>query len=269
MSPVAFTDTSYRRQQTFADTESNGMTCIRILIPLLMVSTCFAQRFPIGTVVPVMLDTKLAAAKDRPGKEIKGRVMQEVLLPDGGRIKKLTRITGHVVSVSAPESAEPIIVLKFDALLDNGDAIPVRLGVLAVASAASVWEAQSPVGASSNVDPTSQWVTRQVGGDIVKRGLGKVFSANGPSGTWVEGSSVVIRLTPNVFAGCTGGPGYDWEQAVWIFSSTACGTYGLRGVTIKSSGQVPPTGEIQLKSTQKNLEIRGGSGWLLIGVTEP
>jgi hypothetical protein len=215
------------------------------------------------------LITRFAAAKDKPGKEIRGRVMREELLPDGGRIKKLTKITGHVVSVSEPESAEPIIVMKFDALLDNRDAIPVRLGLLAVASAASVWEAQSPVGASSNVDPTTQSVTRRVGGDIVKRGLGKVFSANGLSGTWVEGSSVVVRLTPNALAGCAEGPGYDWEQAVWIFSSAACGTYGLRGATTKSSGRVPPTGEIQLKSTQKNLEIRGGSGWRLIRIAEP
>jgi len=58
-------------------------------------------------------------------------------------------------------------------------------------------------------------------------------------------------------------PGYDREQSVWIFSSAACGTYGLPNVRIASSGLVAPVGEISLTSS-RNVDIRGGSGWLLI-----
>lgn len=35
--------------------------------------------------------------------------------------------------------------------------------------------------------PNTQWVTRQVGGDLVRRGWGKVFSASGVEGKKVSG----------------------------------------------------------------------------------
>ena len=85
----------------------------------------------------------------------------------------------------------------------------------------------------------------------------------GAEGRWIGGSSVAIKLTPNASAGCSGGPGYDREQAVWIFSSAACGTNGLPDVRITSGGGSDPIGEIGLRS-KGNINIRGGSGWLLI-----
>src|SRR5215472_6702525 len=100
-----------------------------------------------------------------------------------------------------------------------------------------VAQAQIPINSSSDRDPVSQWVTRQVGGDVVNRGRGKAASKSGAVGTWVEGSSVLMKLTPNRDAGCPGdGPGYDREQAVWIFSSAACGVYGVTNLEIASSG---------------------------------
>jgi hypothetical protein len=55
---------------------------------------------------------------------------------------------------------------------------------------------------------------------------------------------------------------------VWVFSTAACGTYGLSNVKIASSGRTTPLGEVVLQST-KNISIRGGSGWLLIAVGQP
>ncbi len=111
----------------------------------------------------------------------------------------------------------------------------------------------------------SGWVTRQVGGDVVSRSQRKVGTPGGLTGTWIEDSSVIIRLTPNADAGCPGGAGYDRPQAVWIFSSSACGTYDLGNARIASSGATPPLGNVSI-SSDRNLQIRGGSGWLLITV---
>jgi hypothetical protein len=72
-----------------------------------------------------------------------------------------------------------------------------------------------------------------------------------------------MKLTPKADAGCTGGPGYDHEQSLWVFSSAACGTYGLSNAKIASSGLTKPIGEISL-SSDRNINIRSGSGWLLI-----
>ena len=77
----------------------------------------------------------------------------------------------------------------------------------------------------------------------------------------------MIKLTPNPAAGCPSGPGYDREQAVWIFSSAACGTYGMNDVKVAGSGGTPPLGEIVLTSN-RSVGIRGGSGWMLIVVAE-
>ena len=191
--------------------------------------------------------------------------MQDVPLPGGGRVGNGSRVFGHIVSATKTGPSGASMVLKFDSIEDHGRTIKLTAALLAVASTASVADAQIPIEANSDLDPVSQWVTRQVGGDVVNRGRGKVASHDDIVGRWVEGSGVLVRLTPNPKAGCPTGPGYDREQAVWIFSSAACGAYGLNDLKIASSGLTPPLGEIVLKADRK-IAIRGGSGWLLIVV---
>jgi hypothetical protein len=129
----------------------------------------------------------------------------------------------------------------------------------------SVAQAQSPINSNPDMQSASGWVTRQVGGDVVSRSQRKVGTPGGLTGIWLEDSSVIIKLTPNADAGCPGGPGYDRPQAVWIFSSSACGTYELGNARIASSGAAPPLGNVSI-SSDRNLQIRGGSGWLLMTV---
>lgn len=242
------------------------MNSIPFAIALLLLPAAPSHKVPAGTVVPVMLSSSLNAAKDKPDKEIEGRIMQEVPLPSGRRIREGARILGHTVDVRKGPSGFSMVV-KFTAIRSEGRMIPVTVGLLALASMTSVSDAQLPISANSDKDPDTQWVTRQVGGDVVRRGWGKAYSPDGMIGQWVGGSSVLMKLTPNVAAGCSGGLGYDLPQAVWIFSSAACGTYGLPNVKIASSGVIRPLGEIGLSSA-RNIEIRGGSGWLLITAGE-
>lgn len=243
------------------------MLCIRLATGLLFSAMALAQELPAGTVVPVMLNSDLNAKKDDAGKKIEGNVMQEVPLSSGGEISKGARITGHVVSVTKSGSSGSNIVVKFDAIQDRGRTIPLTAALLALASMTSVSEAQSPINnVGSGKDASDLWVTRQVGGDIVNREQHKVGSSNGLVGTWLEGSSVLAKLTPNPDEGCPEGPGHKSVQAVWIFSSAACGTYGLNDVVIASSGAASPLGEITLGSSQ-NVAVHGGSGWMLITVS--
>ena len=239
------------------------MIVIGVAIALLLLPVLPSQEVPVGTVIPVMLRTSLNASKDKPEKRIEGRVMQDVPLPSGLKIREGARILGHAANVMTGSS----IVVKFDAIQNDGHMIPLTTGLLAVASMTSVHDAQLPISLNSDVVPETQWATRQVGGDLVRRGWGKVLSSDGSVGRWVGGSSVLAMLTPNPKAGCSGGPGYEREQALWIFSSAACGAYGLRYLRIASSGVMPPLGEIVLTSS-RNVNIRGGSGWLLIVAKE-
>ena len=242
------------------------MSLTQFAIALLLLPVTASDRIPAGTVIPVMLSSSLNAAKDKPDTRIEGRVMQEILLPSGIKIREGARIVGHTVNVTKTASGSTVVV-KFNTIQNEGRTIRVTTGLLALASMASVSDARLPVSANSDLGPDTQWTTRQVGGDVVKRGWGKVFASGGLEGRWVGGSSVVIKLTPNAEAGCSDGPGYDREQAMWIFSSAACGAYGLGELKITSSGAAPPVGEISL-SSNRNINIRGGSGWLLIVVEE-
>jgi hypothetical protein len=223
-----------------------------------------AQELPAGTVVPIMLSTGLNAEKDKSEKKIEGKVMQDVPLPKGGKIRKGSRITGHVVSVAKGPPGFRLVV-KFDTIRDEGRTVRLKAALLALASMGSVADAQVPVSLNTDITPKDQWSTRQVGGDTVSRSVGKVASHDGIVGTWLYGTSVLARITPNEDAGCPIGPGYDQDQAVWVFSSGACGIYGLRNITIVASGRLPPFGEIAFASRDR-IEIRGGSGWLLIAI---
>src|SRR3974390_656632 len=219
------------------------------------------QNIPPGTAVPIQIKTGLNAEADSGGEKNGGRVMQDVPLPNGGKIKEKSSITGHIVRVTKPGPSGSSMFVSFDAIENDGHETHITASLLAVASYVDISEAQSPINPTSNMDSTSQWTTRQVGGDVVRRGWGKAGSPGGVMGKWIKGTAVVIRLTPDPKAGCPGGgPGYEIEQAVWVFSSAACGTYGLSDLTIAHSGATSPVGQIELKS-RKNLVIRSGSGW--------
>jgi hypothetical protein len=243
------------------------MNPIRFAFALLILAVIPSQDIPAGTVIPIMLHSSLNAAKDRVGKKIEGRIMQDVRTASGRTIREGSRMIGHVVHVTPPESSASSMVVKFEALEQEGRTTALTTSLLAVASTASVRDAQLPITANSDTDPVSQWVTRQVGGDVVRRGQRRVASHDGVLGTWVGGSSVLIKLTPNPKAGCSEGPGYDREQAVWIFSSAACGAYGLN-LKIARTGATPPLGEIEITS-RRNVDIGDGSAWLLTVVAEP
>ena len=107
----------------------------------------------------------------------------------------------------------------------------------------------------------NQWVMRQVGGDIVNRGRGVVASSNAIVGRW-DGAAWG-RLTPGTDGDCPATDGDVSEQALWVFSTSACGLYGFRDLKLVHAGRTDPVGQIALES-DKNLHVGGGSGWFLL-----
>ncbi len=211
--------------------------------------------------IPVVVNSELNVKKDKVGQKIEGRLMQEILLPSGTEIKSGSRIKGHIVEVNRITDGGSRIAVRFDELTDHGRTIPLAVSLRALASFESVHEASLPVGASSNYESSYQWVTKQVGGDVVNRERGVVGSSAGVVGRW--SGAVWAKLTPAPKAGCPAEDGNDREQPLWVFSSSACGVYGLPDVKLAHAGRTEPVGLIMLES-QKDLVIRGGSGWLLL-----
>ncbi len=231
------------------------------------VSTAAAQSIPSGTVLPVMVSSTLDARRDKPGHAIMGKIMQDVPLPDGQIIPRGTKIEGHIESVRPVSSVGPSqLALKFDQLEVKGGRIPISSHLRALASINEVYAAKLPTNAIDDYGTSpSDWNTVQIGGAGVYRGNGDVVEYGRTVGRATDYGAVTARLIAAPDRGCLGAS--DQEQAMWKFSPSACGTYGLSDLRIIPPAQASSGGEILLQSS-RDIRIAGGSGWLL-RVDEP
>ncbi len=222
------------------------------------------QVLPVGTALPVMMGSGVEAKSAKVGQKIEGHLMQDVPISTGFTLKKGAKVIGKVIAVKAPKS----ITVEFTQLQDGHQTIPLNVSLRALASSAEVFQAAVPVGASTS-EASDDWVTQQVGGDFVFRGRGYISSPQGKVGRW-DGKGVWGRLDPG--ADCSDADINKDEQSLWVFSTDACGVYGYeKKLTITHDGHSEPLGQITLESTAKNLEVRGGSGWMLLvnGASKP
>ena len=83
-----------------------NMLLSQMVAVLAMACSLFAEEeIPNGTAVPIQLSTGLNARKDRAGKQLSGRVMQDVALPTGEKIKSGSRVLGHILQITRRGSA--------------------------------------------------------------------------------------------------------------------------------------------------------------------
>ncbi len=225
-----------------------------------------AQQIPPGTVLPVMLNSSLDAKKDKPGRKVSARVMQDVRLPDGTKIPAGSHIVGQILRVTGPTANSPSqLALKLDQLYSRGRSVPLTTSLRAIASMTDIFEAQLPTGTFDDYGTTiADWTTIQVGGEAVYRGNGRVVSPdNRVVGSATVGGDVTAKPTAVPDRGCRGSiEGNDRAQSLWLFSTSACGAYGFRDLKIVHAGRTSPVGEIVLESPS-NVQVRGGSGLLL------
>ncbi len=216
---------------------------------------------PPETALPVMLGSNLNAKGAKPGQKFEGKVMQDVPVANDWVIRRGSRVTGHVIRAS--KSATSLtLMLKFDQLEDRGQRLPLNVSLRALAAMMSVANAQSPANVASDYMSQNEWVTEQVGGDVVNRGRGIVGAPGGTIvGKWT-GNGAYGKFTSPLNGTCVADR-VDVVQALWVFSTSACGAYGLEGVSIAKNGAADPVGEIVLKF-EKDSRIRGGSGWMLV-----
>jgi hypothetical protein len=219
---------------------------------------------PAGIILPVRLNNSISSRKGKPGQAVTVRIMQNVPLPDRGRIHEGARVVGHIVSVEAPLGGSGARVsLKFEALVVSRKTFPISLSLLAIASPREVEDAQLPLLGADRGTGAWAYTTVQVGGDVVYRGGGHVMEHGVIVGEPVY-DGVLVRVTANSDGPCRGdADGNELLQALWVFSSDACGVYGFAGVTISHAGRTNPVGELTLAANHGQLDVRSGSGMLL------
>ena len=224
-----------------------------------------AATIPPGTILPVRLNSSLSSSKTRPGQIITARIMQDVPLANGGKIREGSKVIGHVVDVSSPADGNTDrISLQFDQLISSGRTIPIRTNLRAVAGFVAVMEAGVPTDGPESL-PIA---TTQVGGDVAYTSGGPVTAAT--NSKEAVGRSVNDGVLDQVSASSRQGrdcrgvvDGNSSPAAMWVFSSDACGTYGLSQIRIAHAGRTQPVGVIVLISEKGQLKLPSGAGMLL------
>jgi hypothetical protein len=221
------------------------------------------EAIPSGTVLPVRLNSSLSL-KTRPGKVITARVMQNVVLPAGTTIRAGAKVMGHVIAVTpANDGTNAQMSFTFDHVVTSRRTIPITTNLRAMASFVEIEDAQIPESGDDRGTPENAFTTILVGGDVDYRGGGPVKEGSKIVGRPVfDGVLSQVRAKPG--SDCRGEiDGNDRPQALWLFSSDACGLYGFPGVTLTHAGRSNPTGEIILTGNGDRLDIHGGTGLLL------
>ena len=234
-------------------------SAISFLLLLATVSLS-AQQIPSGTILPAMLADTLDSSRTKPGQQISAKLRQDVPLPNGQKIKRDAKVSGHVIAVSGGRPAA--ITLQFDRVDLGKNSVPVTISLRAVASMQAVADARQPANPNSGYGTTPwDWNMGLIGGQAAFNGQRIVKSQDGRVvGKVVEPGQIQGVPMANPERGCTGAPQGSPEQAFWLFSTDACGAYGFKDLTVGVSSTAP--GQIVLQSPEK-IVIRDGSGLLL------
>ena len=220
---------------------------------------------PSGTIIPISLDTSLNAAKIHPGQKIRATVMQNI---PGTAIHRRDRVEGQVVKVGAMKNGQAKEEIRFDAVNIHGQMVPIRTDLRALASFMSVADAEDPEDMSSRGLTPETWTTQQIGGDQVYRGGGPVADGMTTVGQVTPWGTLDLPQTQPGLP-CRGVIGENSRpQAMWLFSSDACGVYGFINIRIDHAGRSNPAGTIVLSSTNGKLNLGSGTA-LLLRVSSP
>jgi hypothetical protein len=225
---------------------------------------------PAGTVLPLRLE-KTISTKDLRGQLVEARITQEVPLPDGEKIPLKAIVKGSIVSVATDADGPGVkVTLTFDQLEDRKETLHIATSLRAIASSRAVQRAQLPDAGSDMGSPGGWADTVLIGGDVRFGDGGAVRNrAKEKVGKGVIGG-VLVHVSANPARGCDGPTnGNDYLQALWVFSSDACGIYDLQGVKIAHAGKSSPVGEIALHFRKDDMKVEAGSALLLRVVSKP
>jgi hypothetical protein len=220
---------------------------------------------PVGTILPVRLDKTLSADEAQAGQEIEGEIMQDVPLQDREKIHMKSRVSGTIVSVAqAGGGAGTQVSLRFDKIDNRGEIFSMVTSLRAIASYQAVNSALAPLNSANAGSPPGWADTVLIGGDVRYGDGGEVVNRQKQKvGKGVSGG-VLVHVTAQPGSGCEGPiNGDDSLQALWVFSSDACGVYGLPGIDVPHDGKTAPLGVITLRFEGSKTKLEGFAGMLL------
>jgi len=219
---------------------------------------------PAGTVIPIAVPM-ISSEKTKKGDVIEAWVAQTVPFENGEKLYRRATVLGHVVDVTpaTPPHGKASLVLRFDTVVQGTQSISVVTSLRAMASPLEVESAENPVFFAGQAQFYDWAPTVQVGGEKVYGLGGPVANGARIVGRGVDGG-VLAQLNSKPGTSCGGAvDGNNAPQALWVFSSDACGPYGFPKLMITQTGGDAPLGEIVLSSGEGPLKIGAGSAMLL------
>ena len=220
-----------------------------------------------GTTFEAALDKSLDAKKNKEGDKVFAHTTQAVKQDGQVIIPKGSKLVGHVTQAKARAKgeSESALGIVFDqAVLKNGQEIPVNLAIQAVASAQAA--------ASSSLSEGDAFGTASGMGSGRASGSGGVLSSAGSTvgGTagavtntaGAVGSTVggTAGATANTAASATGAAA--GSNLAGSLTSSSTGVIGLQGLSLNSELSNATQGSLIVSST-KNVHLDSGTRMLL------
>jgi hypothetical protein len=224
-------------------------------------NTRSAEAIPVGTIIPVTLNSAWRSDKSGSGAAVTATVMQDVPLGGGETLRRGSKVTGHVVDAitSGKGSDEARISFQFDRVRLGNQIVPITTNLRAIASPHAVLQASPQPSSSETTD-----YEVEIGGDEISYAEGgAVMVGSQVVGTYTS-HGVLANVDQELGTPC--GATLDSNaqpQAVWLFSVNACGAYGFGDLKILRSGHSEPVGEVTLASNRKMVKVDKGSAMLL------
>lgn len=250
------------------------------LSPLILLSTVFAfaqtpdQSTPAvqaalapQTTLPVLFTKSVSADHARVGDKVEAKTMQSVLLASGQEIPRGAQVLGHVVRANrfvydkTPYAKQPqgALSIQFDTLVSRGETIPLHVSLRAIADYFATSAADRP--RPSDEDPLAS--TTQVGGDIVTPSQKEIVSQEGDTVGYNKRGGRFAHLLANSGSSNVRCDASNTEQAMAIFSASACGAYGFTNMVLTTPDSNAGAATFSFVSTRRSPEIARYSSALL------
>lgn len=220
-----------------------------------------APALPPQTTLPVTFPHTISSAHAHEGDAIQAKISAPVRLPDGVTLPAGAVLTGRVVRAEpflydkTPYAKQKpgALAIRFDSVDEHGTAIPLHVTTRALADPLVVDDTQKPL--PTDIDATH--TTTQVGGDQVTPFVKEIRNGDGDVVGYLHGGHAYAH--PLAGPGCDG---IDTEQAMGVFSASACGLYGFQGTSMTQD--TGSGASMTLISTHRSPEISAHSSALLV-----
>lgn len=213
---------------------------------------------PAGTLIPIQIVKGFNAHKAAPGQQIRARVMQDI---PGTYIRKGAQLLGQVVTATPAKNGTAKLEFRFGQVKTGNGFVTLSTDLRALASPPEVEDAETGSYGPDGGIAFEQEDTDQIGGEHV---YGRRVMVGSKVVATATRAGVVGEPRAALGLRCRGAvDGNSQPQALWLFSSNACGVYGFTTISIEHAGRTDPTGDIVLESSNGKLNVNSGSGMLL------